>query len=47
MRRLRPYEYLDDAEALRAGLAPGGTTALVLEVEDPGNKAVAFEFGFE
>lgn len=47
MRRLRPSEYLDDAEMLRAGMAPGATTALVLEVEDPGNKAVAFEFGFE
>ncbi|HET6433438.1 zinc-ribbon and DUF3426 domain-containing protein [Dyella sp.] len=47
MRRLRPSEYLDDNESLRAGMAPGATTALVLEVEDPGNKAVAFEFGFE
>ena len=47
MRRLRPSEYLDDADSLRAGMAPGATTALVLEVEDPGNKAVAFEFGFE
>lgn len=47
MRRLRPAEYLDDSESLRAGMAPGATTALVLEVEDPGNKAVAFEFGFE
>jgi predicted Zn finger-like uncharacterized protein len=47
MRRLRPSEYLDDSESLRAGMAPGAVTALVLEVEDPGNKAVAFEFGFE
>lgn len=47
MRRLRPSEYLDDAATLRAGMAPGATTAVVLEVEDPGNKAVAFEFGFE
>ncbi|HEX5306174.1 MAG TPA: zinc-ribbon and DUF3426 domain-containing protein [Dyella sp.] len=47
MRRLRPSEYLDDSETLRAGMAPGAVTALVLEVEDPGNKAVAFEFGFE
>ncbi len=47
MRRLRPSEYLDDSESLRAGMAPGAITALVLEVEDPGNKAVAFEFGFE
>jgi predicted Zn finger-like uncharacterized protein len=47
MRRLRPSEYLDDAAMLRAGMAPGATTAVVLEVEDPGSKAVAFEFGFE
>lgn len=47
MRRLRPSEYLDDNESLRNGMAPGAITALVLEVEDPGNKAVAFEFGFE
>jgi predicted Zn finger-like uncharacterized protein len=47
MRRLRPSEYLDDDRSLRAGMAPGATTAVVLEVEDPGSKAVAFEFGFE
>ena len=47
MRRLRPSEYLDDSESLRAGMAPGATTAVVLEVEDPGRRAVAFEFGFE
>lgn len=47
MRRLRPSEYLDDNRSLRNGMAPGAITALVLEVEDPGNKAVAFEFGFE
>ena len=47
MRRLRPSEYLDDNESLHAGMAPGAVTALVLEVEDPGRKAVAFEFGFE
>jgi hypothetical protein len=32
---------------LRQGLAPGATAALMLEVEDPEGKAVAFEFGFE
>lgn len=47
MRRLQPTDYLDDDEVLRAGLAPGATTALLLEVEDPGAKAVAYEFGFE
>jgi predicted Zn finger-like uncharacterized protein len=47
MRRLRPTEYLGDSTALLRGLPAGANTALVLEVEDPGNKAVAFEFSFE
>lgn len=47
MRRLQPIEYLDDATILRRGLAPGGSAVLLLEVEDPGDKAVAFEIGFE
>ncbi|HEV2540026.1 MAG TPA: zinc-ribbon and DUF3426 domain-containing protein [Frateuria sp.] len=47
MRRLRPSEYLDDAAAIRAGLAPGASAALLIEVADPGARAVAFEFGFE
>lgn len=47
MRRLQPREYLDDDAILRHGLAPGASAVLLLEVEDPGDKAVAFEFGFE
>jgi predicted Zn finger-like uncharacterized protein len=47
MRRLRPDEYLDDAAILRHGLAPGASAVLLLEVQDPGDKAAAFEFGFE
>ncbi|MEO6800007.1 MAG: zinc-ribbon and DUF3426 domain-containing protein [Rhodanobacter sp.] len=47
MRRLQPDEYLDDGAVLHHGLAPGATAVLLLEVEDPGDKAVAFEFGFE
>ncbi len=47
MRRLQPREYLDDSSVLQRGLAPGASAVLLLEVEDPGNKAVAFEFGFE
>ncbi|RAO76711.1 zinc-ribbon and DUF3426 domain-containing protein [Dyella jiangningensis] len=47
MRRLRPGEYLGDANVMQRGLAPGATAALMLEVEDPDGKAVAFEFGFE
>lgn len=47
MRRLRPAEYLGDAAILQKGIPPGGSAALMLEVEDPGGKAVAFEFAFE
>jgi hypothetical protein len=47
MRRLNPYEYLDDMDSLRRGLAPGASTALVFEVEDPGHQAVSFDLGFE
>jgi hypothetical protein len=47
MRRLQPREYLDDTTILEHGLAPGASAALLLEVEDPGDKAVALEFGFE
>ncbi|TBR36760.1 MULTISPECIES: zinc-ribbon and DUF3426 domain-containing protein [Dyella] len=47
MRRLRPLEYLGDGASVQHGLAAGSTAALVLEVDDPGNKAVAFEFSFE
>jgi predicted Zn finger-like uncharacterized protein len=47
MRRVRPTEYLGDGATLQKGIPPGGSAALMLEVEDPGGKAVAFEFGFE
>ncbi len=47
MRRLQPREYLDDDTLLRRGLAPGASAVLLLEVEDPGDKAVAFELSFE
>ena len=47
MRRLRPQQYMDDEAALRRGLPPGASTVLLLEVQDPGDKAVAFEFGFD
>ncbi|HEY8585846.1 MAG TPA: zinc-ribbon and DUF3426 domain-containing protein [Rhodanobacter sp.] len=47
MRRLQPTQYLDDDAVLRNGLAPGDSAVLLLEVQDPGDKAVAFEIGFE
>ncbi|HEX6834424.1 MAG TPA: zinc-ribbon and DUF3426 domain-containing protein [Rudaea sp.] len=46
MRRFAPRDYVGDARAIAAGLAPGSTTALVFEVLDPGKNAVAFEFKF-
>ena len=47
MRRLRPRDYLEDPAVRERGLAPGASAVLVLEVADPGEQAVAFEFGFE
>ncbi|MFC5742669.1 zinc-ribbon and DUF3426 domain-containing protein [Dyella tabacisoli] len=47
MRRLHPPEYLGDSFTQQQGLPPGASTALVFEVEDPSDKAVDFEFGFE
>jgi len=47
MRRLRPREYLDDPDTLRQGLGPGRSSVLMLEVADPGDRAVEFELGFE
>ena len=47
MRRLRPSEYLGDNVAIQHGLPAGASAALVLEVDDPSDKAVAFELGFE
>ncbi|MDE2155113.1 MAG: DUF3426 domain-containing protein [Xanthomonadaceae bacterium] len=47
MRRLHPRQYLDDDEILQRGMAPGASTVLLFEVEDPGDKAVAFEINFE
>lgn len=47
MRRLSPADYLDDGDILARGLTPGATTAVLLEVEDPGEQAVAYDFAFE
>ncbi len=47
MRRLHPREYLDDDAILQRGMAAGTSAVLLLEVEDPGEKAVAFEFAFD
>lgn len=47
MRRFLPDEYIPDARARSAGLAPAANASLVFEVADPGKNAVAFEFRFD
>jgi predicted Zn finger-like uncharacterized protein len=47
MRRFQPEDYVGDASARSRGLASGVTTAMVFEVQDPGQRAVAFAFSFE
>lgn len=47
MRRFRPSAYLPDAARRKAGIAPGTTAAIALEVADPGRRAVSFHFSFD
>lgn len=47
MRRFQPEDYVGDPAARVRGLAGGVTTAMVFEVQDPGQRAVAFAFSFE
>ncbi|WP_213949763.1 zinc-ribbon and DUF3426 domain-containing protein [Luteibacter sp. dw_328] len=47
MRRFEPAEYVGDAGARAHGLDGGATTAMVFEVQDPGQRAVAFAFSFD
>lgn len=45
LRRFQPLEYLGGAPSSE-GLAPGQSATVALEILDPGNRAVAFEFDF-
>jgi hypothetical protein len=45
LRRFQPLEYLGGSPS-REGLAPGQSATVALEILDPGNRAVAFEFDF-
>lgn len=45
-RRFAPAEYLHNNQAPSALLEPGTEAHLLLEVSDPGNQAVSFEFHF-
>ncbi|HEY4293714.1 zinc-ribbon and DUF3426 domain-containing protein [Luteibacter sp.] len=47
MRRFQPEDYVGDAATRTRGLAGGATTAMVFEVQDPGQRAVAFAFSFD
>lgn len=46
MRRFLPSEYLDTAFDQAAGLPSHAPVHVVLEVQDPGDKAVSFQFAF-
>lgn len=46
MRRFQPHEYIRDNDVRDAGLPPGASASLSLEVADPGQDAIAFEFAF-
>ena len=47
MRRFQPEDYMGDVGSRLRGLPAGATTAMVFEVQDPGQHAVAFAFSFE
>lgn len=46
MRRFRPQEYVDDAFAIGDGMPPGEPVSIMLEIQDPGESAVSYQFGF-
>jgi len=46
MRRFLPHEYLGEASDTAAGMTPDEPVHIVLEVQDPGDAAVSFQFGF-
>jgi predicted Zn finger-like uncharacterized protein len=47
MRRFEPVDYVGDPGVRARGLDGGATTAMVFEVQDPGQRAVAFAFSFD
>jgi predicted Zn finger-like uncharacterized protein len=46
VRRFEPAEYLDEGIDIEAGMAPDTPVQVVLEIEDPGEEAVSYEFNF-
>ncbi len=45
-RRFRPAEYLGESLSHSDGMAPASPVQVVLEIEDPGEEAVSFQFDF-
>ena len=45
-RRFLPAEYLDESLSHGDGMAPASPVHVVLEIEDPGEEAVSFQFEF-
>jgi hypothetical protein len=45
-RRFLPAEYLGGSVNNSEGMAPASPVQVVLEIEDPGEEAVSFEFDF-
>ena len=45
-RRFRPGEYLGDQADIKAGMPVNTTLQVMLEIEDPGEDAVSFQFDF-
>jgi predicted Zn finger-like uncharacterized protein len=46
MRRFKPAEYLDASTDQAAGMSAGSPIQVVLDVLDPGDKVVSFQFAF-
>ena len=46
VRRFKPAEYLDESTDRAAGISAGSPVQVVLEVVDPGDKVVSFQFAF-
>jgi hypothetical protein len=45
-RRFKPAEYLGKQVDVEAGMPPDKPVPIMLEIEDPGEEAVSFQFDF-
>jgi hypothetical protein len=46
LRRFRPMEYVNDIQTIKHGMTPGEPVPVVLEILDPGETAVSYQFSF-